>query len=213
MRAGLRVLGVIAGIGFYASMVPHAVSAEIPSSLRNLLQKNPGALQGVPEKAALNAFGYYDQHEGQIRNRDFLTIVDYTVGSSKKRLHVFDLKSGAVEHFYAAHGKNTGDEMATQFSNRDGSLQSSLGIYLTAEQYQGDNGNSMKLDGMEETNSNARSRTIVFHSSHYVTEAWLQQYGQMGRSWGCIVVDPQYIDRLIAELEGGSVLYVYGNQR
>ncbi len=68
-----------------------------------------------------------------------------------------------VHQSIVAHGKNSGLEFATSFSNRVNSHQSSLGFYKTAETYQGKHGLSLRLDGLEFSNNNARERAIVIY--------------------------------------------------
>src|SRR5439155_23352579 len=98
------------------------------------------------------------------------------------------------------------------FSNVEGSNKSSLGIYLTAELYQGKHGLSMKLDGMEPTNSNARKRAIVMHGADYVSQKVIAQQGRLGRSLGCPALPMDAITRIVKKLDGKSVLLIYGKE-
>jgi hypothetical protein len=99
-----------------------------------------------------------------------LTVIDYSLPSAKPRLWVFDLRSGQLLFKeLVAHGRNSGVAMATQFSNESGSHQSSLGLFRTADTYVGQNGYSLRLDGLEPGfNSQARARAIVMHGAKYV---------------------------------------------
>jgi hypothetical protein len=73
-----------------------------------------------------------------------LTICDFSMSSNTKRLWVIDLNDKKVLfNSLVAHGKNTGEEFATNFSNTESSRQSSLGFYITDATYQGDNGYSL----------------------------------------------------------------------
>ena len=109
-----------------------------------------------------------------------------------------------------SHGINTGEETALHFSNTSGSKQSSLGLFMTGEVYQGRNGYSMRLDGMEAgVNDLARSRAIVMHGAWYVSEAFAKQHGRLGRSWGCPALSTTSARRVIDLIRGGSVLFVY----
>lgn len=79
----------------------------------------------------------------------------------------------------------------------------SIGFYLTGYEYSGSNGSSMKLFGLEKTNSNADSRAIVMHGANYVTPS------HTGRSWGCPAVEMKYINGLVDTLKGGSLFYIF----
>ncbi len=108
------------------------------------------------------------EDEEKIENK-LLSIVDFSLPSTEKRLWILDMESNKVlYHTYVSHGKNTGGNMATKFSNTPNSLQSSLGFYVTAETYYGKNGLSLFIDGMEkEFNSKARERYVVIHGADY----------------------------------------------
>ena len=109
-----------------------------------------------------------------------------------------------------SHGKNSGGNYATSFSNEEGSLKSSLGFYLTGETYKGRNGYSLILDGLEKgINDRARQRAIVMHGAAYSNPSVIRANGRLGRSFGCPAV-PQALSRpIIDAIKGGSVLYIY----
>jgi hypothetical protein len=139
-------------------------------------------------------------------NQKYLTIVDMTQKSNKKRMYVIDMASGSVSTYLAAHGKNSdanNDGFAEKFSNTEGSLMTSLGFYLTDVTYQGSNGLSLRLRGLQSTNSNAYSRAIVMHGADYVNSS------SVGRSWGCPAIERKYVNTLIPALKGKSLLYIY----
>jgi hypothetical protein len=140
-----------------------------------------------------------------------LTVIDYSLPSTVPRLWVFDLDQRELRfRELVAHGKNTGENHATEFSNRHGSKQSSLGLFKTAGTYHGRNGYSLKLHGLEEgVNHNALDRTIVLHGAWYVTEDFARQHGRLGRSWGCPAVRTEVAEPLIDAIKGGSFLFVY----
>ena len=119
-------------------------------------------------------------------NEDIVSIIDFSKPSTELRLFIIDLKNQKLlYHTLVAHGKNTGANMATKFSNNKGSNQSSLGLYRTGESYQGKHGYSLRLDGLETGfNDNARSRAVVIHSAWYVSENFIKKHGRLGRSWG-----------------------------
>jgi hypothetical protein len=153
------------------------------------------------------ARAFYEARRKEIPNQRYLTIVDFSQRSSKARFFLFDLASGAVEKHFVAHGQgsdphNTG--YATLFSNVPDSRMSSLGFYLTLGTYQGKNGHSLHLRGLESTNSNAEARAIVMHPANYVSDS----KGRAGRSWGCPALDPAVSQAVIDRVRGGSLLLI-----
>jgi hypothetical protein len=138
--------------------------------------------------------------------------IDFRRRSDEKRLHVFDVEARTVNSYLCAHGKASdpdNDGMATSFSNVDGSNKSSLGVYRCAETYFGIHGYSMRLDGMEPSNDNARHRAIVVHSADYVSDAFAAENGRVGRSLGCPAVDADYSRSIIDRLKMGSFLIAW----
>gem|GEM_PF-3244859 len=143
-----------------------------------------------------------------------VTIIDYELHSSKKRLWVIDLEQQSLLfHEHAAHGRGSDrdhDGYLDFVSNRDGSHQSNVGLLRTAETYTGAHGYSMRMDGLEAGfNDNARSRNIVMHPSSYVNDAWIDRYGKSGRSKGCPSLDPNVSGELIQSIKGGSLVFAY----
>jgi hypothetical protein len=147
-----------------------------------------------------------------IKKKNILTIIDYSKPSSVKRFFVIDIeKKELLYKTHVAHGKNSGDNEAVSFSNELNSLQSSLGFFLTAETYEGENGYSMKLDGLEKgINDHAREREIVIHGAEYVSEEYIIKYGRLGRSWGCPALPMEVSKEIIDFIANGSCLFVYG---
>ncbi|MFW5657700.1 MAG: murein L,D-transpeptidase catalytic domain family protein [Bacteroidota bacterium] len=146
-----------------------------------------------------------------IKNKNYLTLIDFTASSNEKRLWVIDLDSMKVKyHELVAHGKNTGNEYARHFSNTTGSYQSSLGFFVTAEPYYGKHGLSLRLDGVEPgINDKARSRAIVLHGADYVNQNFISKYGRLGRSLGCPAVSTTVNKDLINTIKEGSCLFIY----
>ena len=162
----------------------------------------------IPDQPLRQAVTYFDANQSAFPNQNFLVVIDFSQNSSKKRFYLIDMKSGAVEAHLTAHGKGSdpdADGNATQFSNVDGSEQSSLGIYRTAEVYIGEHGKTLRLDGLSPTNSKARDRAIVLHPADYVSES----DGHAGRSWGCPAVDPKISSALIDKIKNGAMLFAW----
>ncbi len=158
-------------------------------------------------KAAVQKMKRYLRERGA-RNSRYATIIDFDQPSYKKRMFVIRLADGHVDSYLVSHAKNSGNVYAKKFSNVPQSKTSSLGLYLTANEYRGKHGRSMRLRGLESTNSNAMSRAIVLHGAKYVNDAAAAR-GRIGRSWGCPAVDMKYKDRIIDHLKGGSVFIIH----
>jgi hypothetical protein len=138
-------------------------------------------------------------------------IVNFDLHSARPRLFVFDVADREVVSYLCAHGSGSegpsDDGYANVFSNTPGSEASSLGVYRCAETYESDdNGHSLRLDGLEPSNSNARSRLIVMHGAWYVSEAFAKANGRIGRSNGCPALDHAYARTVINQLKRGSFL-------
>ena len=147
----------------------------------------------------------------QDRKEEILTLIDFSKPSNSKRLAVVDMKHGRVLYTsVVSHGQGSGGLYATKFSNRDGSHQSSLGFYLTGGTYNGSNGYSLKLIGLEKGfNDNALSRAIVMHGADYCSESVVGSSTRLGRSWGCPAVPRSLSRPIINAIKGGSVLFIY----
>jgi hypothetical protein len=172
----------------------------------------PGKFQ-IPSSAAfVQAFqGYYAlKMQGKIQ-KEILTIIDFSLSSTKKRLWVIDMKNSQILfQSLVAHGKNSGEEFAQKFSNIAESYQSSLGFYLTGETYYGKHGFSLRLDGLNKgINHAARDRAIVIHAADYVSEKFIQQHGRLGRSQGCPALPAEVNQSIINTIHGKSVLYIF----
>jgi hypothetical protein len=139
-----------------------------------------------------------------------LTVIDYGLLSREKRLWVLDVAKGAVlEHELVAHGRNTGDDEAQRFSNLPGSLQSSLGTFVTGGTYHGKHGLALRLAGLDASNDRAMARAIVVHGADYVNPGIVRQLGRLGRSQGCPALSRAAAARVIRRIRGGTVLFAY----
>ena len=140
-----------------------------------------------------------------------LSLIDYSLPSSQPRLWVFDVaQRRLLFEELVAHGRNSGDNLAQNFSNADGSLASSLGLFRTDDTYMGSNGYSLRMDGLEPgVNDHARERAIVMHGAPYVNADVAQKLGRLGRSWGCPAVRVGAARRIIDTLKGGQFIFSY----
>jgi hypothetical protein len=143
--------------------------------------------------------------------RPILTVIDYSLASRDRRLWVLDLAHARVlAKELVAHGRGSGDDRPAQFSNRPGSLQSSLGTFLTGGVYQGRHGLSLRLRGLDPgVNDRAEARAIVVHGAPYVSSAVIAQLGRLGRSQGCPALSPAAAARVIRLIRDGTVLFAY----
>lgn len=164
----------------------------------------PAALQ-----AALAAWN--DLHARGEVSRSILTVIDYGLPSITKRMWVFDMDSRRLLfHELVAHGRNSGEDVARWFSNKDGSRMTSLGAFITGGTYIGRNGYSMRLHGMEPgLNDHAEARTIVVHGAPYVCEETAHKLGRIGRSYGCPAVRPAIARALIDQVKDRTLLYAW----
>ena len=146
-------------------------------------------------------------------NNNLLVMVDYTKPSTEERLFVIDLrKKQLLISSLVTHGRGTGDLYATKFSNKNNSYSTSSGFYLTGNIYNGKHGESLELYGLEKgKNDNAKKRTIVMHSAYYANKAFVEKYGRLGRSKGCLVLPTDLNAKIINLISGGVVLYVHTN--
>jgi hypothetical protein len=203
----LRTFTVLIGV-LAAASVGSAWVEPSPSTLGQFQAEAPRLNPEVLE-AALSATACARRQTDIKRN--ILSVIDYSLPSTEPRLWVFDLKKRKLLfRELVAHGVNTGENMATRFSNIEGSKQSSLGLFLTDKTYIGRNGYSLKLRGLEEgINHLALQRTIVMHGAWYVSEAFRREHGRLGRSWGCPAVKKEVAKPLIDTIKDGSLLFVY----
>lgn len=182
------------------------------------------ALKSVYDSLHLNlkglsqqAFDYAKQGfekllaEGKLLNNSIISIVDFSLPSNKKRLFIIDLKNYKVLfNSLVSHGKNTGHIWATSFSNQNESYKSSPGFYVTRETYNGKNGYSLKLEGLERgINDRAYERGIVIHGAPYVNDANANAGGFVGRSQGCPAVPVTLARPIINTIKNGTCLFIY----
>lgn len=149
--------------------------------------------------------------EGKLLNDSIISIIDFSLPSDKKRLFIIDLKNYKVLfNTLVSHGRNTGREWATSFSNQHSTYKSSPGFYITRETYQGKNGYSLKLEGIENgINDNAYERGIVIHGAAYVSNDYVNTQGWIGRSQGCPAVPVHLNTPIINTIKEGTCLFVY----
>lgn len=156
--------------------------------------------------------GYYNlKGKGSIKKRGIISIIDYRKPSNNERFFVIDIiRKKLLYHTLVAHGRHSGDIYARYFSNEPGSLQSSLGFFVTGDTYDGEHGYSLYLYGMERGfNDKARARRIIVHGAYYARRAFIRKYGRLGRSQGCPALPAgPHID-IIDTILGGTCLFQF----
>lgn len=141
-----------------------------------------------------------------------LTIIDYSKPSTQKRMWVLDMDKGKVAmQELVAHGSGSGNNKANHFSNKSGSHESSIGVFLTAtHSYIGQHGTALRLRGLDKGfNDHALARAIVVHAAPYVSGYYAKIHGRLGRSWGCPALEPSKTKPTINKIQGGSVVVAY----
>lgn len=156
--------------------------------------------------------GYINlRDQNKLEKDNILSIIDYSKGSTEKRFWIFDLYSRSLLfNEWVAHGKFTGVDFATKFSNTVSSKQTSLGFFITGYTYEGKHKYSLKLYGAEPYyNSNAFKRGIVIHGADYVSQDFINRNNRLGRSFGCPAVRQEIKTSLISTIKDGSCLFSY----
>jgi hypothetical protein len=151
-----------------------------------------------------------DKHAKSIPYRDVVGLCDFNRASRDPRFYLVDIASGFTTEYQVAHGRGS-DRQHTgwleQFSNSVGSEASSQGPYVTADVYYGKYGRSLRLHGLEYTNSNANDRAIVVHSAWYAEPEVVDRTGKLGRSEGCFTLSQISLQYVLLKLGPGRLLY------
>lgn len=164
-----------------------------------------------PQVVKLALTAYKNAVKQGLTKQQVLTIVDYSKPSSEPRLWVIDLKTQRVLfNELVAHGKASGGNYAVSFSNAPSSNKSSLGTYITEATYNGKHGYSLKLAGVDKGfNDKVKSRAVVMHSAEYVSDQVVKETGRLGRSEGCLALNPAVTKPVIDTIKNGTVIFAY----
>lgn len=202
-------IGLIALAGLCCHMTSSATQAfNIKTSVQHLAGKAP-ALDKHVLKLAL--FAYQTASEKGAVKKPLLTVIDYSLPSSRQRMWIFDVrKEKLLYNTYVAHGQNSGMTTPNHFSNRASSKETSLGTFVTKDTYMGSKGLSLNLKGLEKGfNDNAYNRRVVIHGAWYVEPDFIKKAGRAGRSWGCPSIAQTMAKPVINTIKGGSVVFAY----
>ena len=188
-----------------------AASAPVSGLQQRLLKLAPGLDAGVLA-LALEARSCALRN-GQADEQARLAVIDYSRPSTAKRMWVFDMAhERLLHHEHVAHGSGSGQNMATRFSNVEGSHATSLGLFRTAETYIGGNGYSLRMDGLDPGfNDNARMRAIVIHGAWYANPDMIAKQGRLGRSQGCPALREQVAKVVIDDLKQRQLVFSYAD--
>jgi hypothetical protein len=202
------VRGVVLGglVAFPVSAQTRARVVRAPSNLRQ--PSLPWPRQDV---LTLARKAYECASSAGLVARGLLTVIDYSLPSTARRLWVIDVAANRVLfHELVAHGVATGANYAARFSNEPGSRRSSLGLFRTEDTYRGAHGESLRLTGLEPSvNDRAMERAIVMHGASYVSHSVIAEHGELGRSWGCPALERGVDRRVIGRIKGGTALFAY----
>jgi hypothetical protein len=156
------------------------------------------------------ALAALEAKRGFIRNADVIGIADFNRASRDPRFYIVDLRSGFVTQHLVAHGRGSDPAHSgwlEMFSNDIGSYATSEGAYLTGEAYTGKYGYSLRLAGLDPSNSNARAREIVVHTAWYAEPRMAEAFGKLGRSEGCFALPGISHAEAMTRLGSGRFLY------
>jgi len=204
MRFAAALVLAVAGAGLLGPV--HSAAARTKTAAFAEAKSLDDTVLDLALKAAACA-----RNAGAVANDHLLTVIDYSKASTQARLWVLDLaRERVLFQERVAHGRGSGDNFATRFSNAEGSHQTSLGLFRTADTYVGANGYSLRLDGLEPgVNDRARERAIVMHGAPYVSDANVRTVGRLGRSHGCPALRPAIARTVIDTIKEGSLVFAY----
>lgn len=207
------ILSLLSAAFFSTSTTPGVTPATKPVQdvnvqLQHLSQRAP-KLDKKVLKMALVAYKKASS-KGTVK-KPVLTVIDYSLPSSKQRMWIFDLrKEKLLYNTYVAHGMNSGMNTPHHFSNKSSSKETSLGTYVTRDTYIGSKGLSLNLQGLERGfNDNAYNRRVVIHGAWYVEPDFIKKTGRAGRSWGCPSIAKTLAKPVINTIKNGSVVFAY----
>jgi len=203
--------GLILSFAATSQVLPGLIvpnSTAMPATVPAQPVAAPAAPIGVDPQLFARAKAALASH--RVYPNDTMAIVDFSKPSSEPRFYVVDLASGAVESHLVAHGRGSDPAHSgwlERFSNDFGSYASSNGTYTTGDYYDGKYGLSMKVAGLDWSNSNAEPRAIVIHNAWYAEDDMIPLHGKLGRSEGCFAMSRQSQYAVMRRIAGGRMIY------
>jgi hypothetical protein len=189
-----------AAAGIFAAARPAAATVFAAPASRPVV--NPLILERA--KAAMESKSFV------VRHRDLIGIADFSKASRQPRFYLVNLLAGTVTDYHVAHGRGSDPGHSgwlERFSNTPGSEASSNGAYITGDIYHGKYGRSLRLFGLDPSNSNALGRAIVVHGAWYSEPKVAEQYGKLGRSEGCFALSETNLQYVLHQLGEGRLLF------
>lgn len=221
IRVGLLMM-VMCASSFFVQVVKGEENSKLMNSGARVSQKADniynqidfGKADPLSREVFRKAYtGYLNLKEaGKLKqDQELISVCDFSLSANVKRLWVIDLNQHKVLfNTLVAHGQGTGEEFAVNFSNQENSHQSSMGFYVTADTYNGDNGYSLRLNGMDPGyNDAAYNRAIVIHGADYVCESFIKDNQRLGRSWGCPAIPAAQAKSIINTIKENTCLFIY----
>jgi hypothetical protein len=167
-------------------------------------------LSGLNPHVLERALAAFDQKRRFLKRSDVLAVADYTRPSREERFYLVHPESGRVTSYHVSHGRGSDPYHSgylDRFSNEHGSLASSDGAYVTGGLYEGKYGRSLRLKGLDASNSNAEPRGIVVHAAPYAEPEMVERMGKLGRSEGCFALSELNLFLVLKRLGPGCLLY------
>jgi hypothetical protein len=211
---------------YLAAILLALVSAPAWANELDSLLQQAQAL-GAPMAAVQRAIAI--SRQSIFTKKDALAVFDISQPSTNKRFYLLDFKSGKVTAHYAAHGRDNGPNVkATKFNGFQTDLDMvPLGPLKTThaevmdhyktivDRYDGTVYRNMivvVLEGVTAYNKYINQTPPfkwIMHPNWYTTAAFrAKNNGMLGRSNGCITVDPVDNNQLITRLQDGALVYV-----
>ena len=206
----MYLLGVCVLMFTRRSFLGIALAGLAVPALRPALARTQGIDGRLAPELVQRALAALDMHRDRIPFRDIVGIADFSVPSRTPRFHLLSVADGSVTSHLVAHGRGSDPEHTgwlERFSNQPHSYATSAGAYRTGDFYFGGHGHSMRLEGLDPTNSNAASREIVVHGAWYVSEQMVGEHGMLGRSEGCFAVASSSLEEILNRLGPGRLIY------
>jgi len=184
--------------------------AAASTGVRPALGQTKSVVGPISPALLRRALDALERHHDSITYRDFIGLADFALPSRAPRFHLVKLADRSVQSHLVAHGRGS-DPSRTgwleRFSNEPRSNATSAGAYRTGAFYIGAHGHSIRLEGLDPSNSNALSRAIVVHGAWYVSKEMLGFSGILGRSQGCFAVAGSSLPEIMARLGPGRLIY------
>jgi L,D-transpeptidase catalytic domain len=190
--------------------IAHAGVGTALAALPLAFSRGEGANAPISSNVLRRALASLERHSEKIAHRDVIGIADFSLASSIPRFHLLNLGDGSVKSHLVAHGRGsdpTHTGWLERFSNEPHSYATSAGAFRTESIYVGEHGQSIRLEGLDGTNSNAASRAIVVHGAWYVSESIARERRMLGRSEGCFAVAESSVGDVLATLGTGRLIY------